>query len=111
MFDLLNLQPNKVSTGLDSYNSFLYALPKAGKSTFAFKSFGQEALFLACENGYGALSGVMAVDITKWGDLVQVTKELKKPEIQSKFKVLVIDTVDIFHKYATKQVSEKILVI
>ena len=107
MFDLLNLQPNKVSTGLDSYNSFLYALPKAGKSTFAFKSFGQEALFLACENGYGALSGVMAIDITKWGDLVALNKQLKMPEIKAKFKVLVVDTVDIMHKYAVKQICQR----
>lgn len=107
MFNLLELQPHKVSTDLSSYHTLLYGPAKAGKSTFFYQSFGQECLFLACENGYGALSGVMAVDITKWGDLVQVTKELKKPEIQSKFKVLVIDTVDIFHKYATKQVCQR----
>lgn len=107
MFDLLNLKPNKVSTGLDNYNSLLYSLPKAGKSTFAFQSFGQECLFLACENGYGALSGVMAVDITKWGDLVALNKQLKMPEIKDKFKVLVIDTVDIMHKYAVKQICQR----
>lgn len=107
MFDLLNLQPNRVSTGLDNYNSLLYSLPKAGKSTFAFQSFGQECLFLACENGYGALSGVMAVDITKWGDLVALNKQLKMPEIKAKFKVLVIDTVDIMHRYAVKQICQR----
>ena len=80
---------------------------KSGKSTFAFQSFGQECLFLACENGYGALSGVMAVDITKWGDLVALNKQLKMPEIKAKFKVLVIDTVDIMHKYAVKQICQR----
>lgn len=49
----------------------------------------------------------MAIDITKWGDLVQATKELKKPEIQDKFKVLVVDTVDIFHRYATKFICQR----
>ena len=107
MIDLLSLKPNKVSTGLDNYNSMLYSLPKAGKSTFAYQSFGQECLFLACENGYGALSGVMAVDITKWGDLVALNKQLKIPEIKAKFKVLVIDTVDIMHKYAVKQICQR----
>ena len=107
MFDLLNLQPNKVSTGLDNYNSMIYSLPKSGKTTFAYQSFGQECLFLACENGYGALSGVMAVDITKWGDLVALNKQLKMPEINAKFKVLVIDTVDIMHKYAVKQICQR----
>ena len=80
---------------------------KSGKSTFAFQSFGQESLFLACENGYGALSGVMAVDITKWGDLVALNKQLKMPEIKAKFKVLVIDTVDIMHRYAVKQICQR----
>ena len=107
MFDLLNLKPNKVSTGLDNYCSLLYSVPKSGKSTFAYQSFGQECLFLACENGYGALSGVMAVDITKWGDLVALNKQLKMPEIKAKFKVLVIDTVDIMHKYAVKQICQR----
>ena len=107
MFDLLNLQPNKVSTGLDNYNSMIYSLPKSGKTTFAYQSFGQECLFLACENGYGALSGVMAVDITKWGDFVALNKQLKMPEIKAKFKVLVIDTVDIMHKYAVKQICQR----
>lgn len=80
---------------------------KSGKTTFAYQSFGQECLFLACENGYGALSGVMAVDITKWGDLVALNKQLKMPEIKAKFKVLVIDTVDIMHKYAVKQICQR----
>ena len=80
---------------------------KSGKSTFAYQSFGQECLFLACENGYGALSGVMAVDITKWGDLVALNKQLKMPEIKAKFKVLVIDTVDIMHRYAVKQICQR----
>lgn len=107
MFDLLNLQPNKVSTGLDNYSSLMYSLPKSGKSTFAFQAFGQECLFLACENGYGALSGVMAVDITKWGDLVALNKQLKMSEVKAKFKVLVIDTVDIMHRYAVKQICQR----
>ena len=85
----------------------MYSLPKSGKSTFAYQSFGQECLFLACENGYGALSGVMAVDITKWGDLVALNKQLKMPEIKAKFKVLVIDTVDIMHRYAVKQICQR----
>lgn len=107
MFNLLDLKPHKVSTDLSSYHTLIYGAAKAGKSTFAYQSFGQECLFLAFESGYGALAGVMAIDITKWGDLVQATKELKKPEIQEKFKVLVIDTVDIFHKYATKFICQR----
>ena len=107
MFDLLNLQPNKVSMDISSYNSFVYGNAKVGKSTLAYELFGGEGLFLAFEQGYNALSGVMAVDITKWADLIQVNKELKKPEVKDKFKVLIIDTVDIMHKYALKHVCLK----
>lgn len=107
MFDLLNIKPNQVSTDLSSYSSLLYSVPKGGKTTFAYESFGQECLFVAFEQGYSALSGVLAVDITKWADLIQLNKELKKEDVQTKFKVLVLDTVDIMHRYAVKHVCLK----
>lgn len=80
---------------------------KVGKSTLAHELFQEKGLFLAFEQGYNALSGVFAVDVTKWADLIQINKELKKPEVQSKYKVLVIDTVDIMHKYAVKHICLK----
>ena len=52
-------------------------------------------LLLAFEKGYNALPGVMAQDITSWGELKQVMRELKKPEVKETFKSLIIDTADI----------------
>lgn len=100
MFDLENLEGFKVSKDLGSYTSLIYGVPKIGKSTFAYKMFGKDCLFLAFEQGYKALAGVMKVDITKWADLYKLNKELKKDSVKNKFKVLVIDTIDILDKLA-----------
>lgn len=66
---------------------------KCGKTTFGVKMPG--ALLLAFERGYNALPGVIAQDITTWGEMKQVVRELKKPEVKERFKSLIIDTADI----------------
>ena len=102
--DLLNLQPNAVSKDLSSYTSLVYAPAKAGKTTLAYKLFGEDMLIVATEKGYKGLSGVLAIDITKWSDFVKLTKELKRPEVQARYKVLVIDTIDILPDLAVKHI-------
>lgn len=54
-----------------------------------------KALLLAFEPGYHALPGVMAQDITSWGEMKQVYRELKKPEVQQAFRSVIVDTIDI----------------
>lgn len=53
------------------------------------------ALLLAFEAGYNALPGVMAQDITSWGEMKQVYRELKKTEIKEAYKCIICDTIDI----------------
>lgn len=91
--DLLNLQPHKVSRDLSGYIIYLYGEGKTGKTTLATQAGG--ALLLAFEKGYNALGGVYAVDMTSWKDVRDILKELKKPEIQEKFKSVIFDTIDI----------------
>ena len=91
--DLLNIQPHKVSRDLSGYITFVYGPPKCGKTTFGVKMPG--ALLLAFERGYNALPGVIAQDITTWGEMKQVVRELKKPEVKAVYKSLIIDTADI----------------
>ena len=91
--NLLSLQPHKVSTDLSGYITFIYGPAKCGKTTFGSKMPG--ALLLAFERGYNALPGVIAQDITSWSEMKQVVRELKKPEVQSVYKSIIIDTVDI----------------
>lgn len=107
MFNLEELQPNKVSKDLSSYTSLIYGVPKIGKTTFAYKMFGERALLLGFERGYKALAGVMAVDITKWSELVKLNQELKKPSVKEKFDVLVIDTTDLMEKLAKQYILQQ----
>ena len=92
-FNLLELTPHSVSRDLSGYITFLYGPAKCGKTTFGSKMPG--ALLLAFERGYNALPGVMAVDVTSWGEMKQLVRELKKPEVKERYKSLIIDTADI----------------
>ena len=91
--NLLELTPHSVSRDLSGYITFLYGPAKCGKTTFGSKMPGH--LLLAFERGYNALPGVMAQDITTWGEMKQVVRELKKPEVKERFKSIIVDTADI----------------
>ena len=91
--DLLNLQPHKVSRDLSGYITFIYGPPKVGKTTFGTRAPGH--LLLAFERGYNALPGVMAQDITTWGEMKSVVRDLKKPEVKAMFQTIIVDTADV----------------
>lgn len=91
--NLLGIKPHQVSRDLSGYITYIYGAPKAGKTTLATQMDG--ALLLAFERGYNALPGVMAQDITSWGEMKQVYRELKKDEVKEAYHAVVIDTVDI----------------
>ena len=91
--DLLSIKPHKVSRDLSGYITYIYGEPKTGKTTLASKM--PNALLLAFERGYNAIPGIIPQDITTWGELKQVVRELKKPEVRDTFKSILVDTVDI----------------
>lgn len=91
--NLLNIQPHKVSRDLSGYITFVYGAPKTGKTTLATQMDG--CLLLAFEPGYHALPGVIAQDVLTWGEMKQIYRELKKPEVQAVYKAVIIDTIDI----------------
>lgn len=91
--NLLSLQPHKVSRDLTGYITYIYGAAKTGKTTLASQA--GKALILAFERGYNALPGVYAQDITSWGDVRAVVRELKKPEVKEMFQTIVFDTIDI----------------
>lgn len=103
--NLLNIQPHKVSTDLSGYITYIYGAPKTGKTTLAVQM--PKALLLAFEKGYNALPGVMAQDITSWGDMKQVFRELKKPEVKSTFESIVVDTIDIAADMCQKYICDQ----
>lgn len=91
--DLLSLQPHKVSRDLSGYITYIYGAPKTGKTTLASQM--GNSLLLAFEPGYHALPGVIAQDITSWGEMRQAYRELKKPEVKERFSAVIVDTIDI----------------
>ena len=103
--NLLNIEPHKVSKDLSGYITYIYGAPKTGKTTLATQMPG--ALLLAFEAGYNALPGVIAQDITTWGEMKQVYRELKKPEVKETYKAVVIDTIDIAAEKCQKYVCQQ----
>lgn len=91
--DLLSIQPHKVSRDLSGYITFIYGPAKVGKTTFGSKMPGH--LILAFERGYNALPGIMKYDVTTWGEMKQIVRELKKPEVKEVYKSIIVDTADV----------------
>lgn len=104
--NLLALEPHKVSRDLSGYITYLYGEPKVGKTTLVSHFPG--ALLLATEKGYNALPGVFVQDITRWSDLKEVIRELKKPEVKEKFQSVIIDTIDVAAGYCDKYICNQL---
>lgn len=104
--NLLNIQPHKVSRDLSGYMTYIYGPGGAGKTTFGVAT--PKPLLLAFERGYNALPGVLAQDITSWGELKQVVRELKKPEVKETFSTIIIDTVDIASQLCEKYLCSQL---
>ena len=93
MINLLDIKPHQVSRDLSTYITYIYGAAGTGKTTLASQM--DKALLLAFEKGYNAIPGIMAQDISTWGEMKQVVRELKKPEVKEAFHCIVVDTVDI----------------
>lgn len=104
--NLLGLTPNKVSRDLSGYITYIYGPGGAGKTTFGVQA--PSALLLAFERGYNALPGVLAQDITTWGQMKEVLRELKKPEVKATFKTIIVDTVDIASVICEKYICSQL---
>ena len=103
--NLLNIEPHKVSKDLSGYITYIYGAPKTGKTTLAVQM--PKTLLLAFERGYNALPGVIAQDVTSWGDMKQVMRELKKPEVKANFDAVVVDTIDIASDFCQKYICQQ----
>lgn len=91
--DLQKLTPHKISRDLSGYITYLYGLPKVGKTSLGADM--PKPLLLAFERGYNALAGIIAQDISSWAEMKQVVRELKKPENKESFITIIVDTVDL----------------
>ena len=104
--NLLGIQPHKVSRDLSGYITFIYGPPKVGKTTLATQMPG--ALLLAFERGYNAIPGIIAQDVNTWGEMKQIFRELKKPEVQEVYKTIIVDTVDIAADLCQKYICNQL---
>lgn len=92
--DLKNLKKHTISKSLRSKSCLIFGSPKIGKSTWA--SGAEKVLFFNFENGTEFLPlETEPIPIQKWTELKAYLKQLRDPEIQKMFSVLVIDTVTI----------------
>jgi hypothetical protein len=103
--DLLSLQPHKISRSLSGYITYIFGRAKVGKTSLAAQA--DDCLLVACERGYNAIPNIVAQDVTSWSEMRQVYRELKKPEVQKRFKTLIIDTIDLAAKYCTKYICNQ----
>lgn len=103
--DLLAIEPNKVSTDLSGYITYIYGEGKTGKTTMASKM--KNALLLAFEPGYKAIPGIRAQDITSWAQVKQVQRQLRDPKVKEAYKSIVVDTVDIAAALCEKYVCSQ----
>lgn len=104
--NLKALQPHKVSRDLSGYITYIYGPGGAGKTTFGSKM--PKPLLLAFEKGYNALPGVIAQDVTTWGEMKQVLRQLDDPEVKDTFKTIIIDTVDIASQLCEKYICNQL---
>lgn len=109
MIDLLNLQPNKVSTDLTQYPMTLLALTGHGKTTTlkkmleSFSTDGRKPLFLMFEDRYQGIPNIMAVRIHDMMELQQVLIQLRSnPKLKEIYSCVVIDTVQKFEAMAIR---------
>ncbi len=104
--NLKAIQPHKVSRDLSGYITYIYGPGGAGKTTFGVAT--PKPLLLAFERGYNALPGVMAQDITTWGEMKQVLRQLKDPEIKEAYKTVIVDTVDVASQLCEKYICTQL---
>lgn len=104
--DLLAIQPHKVSRDLSGYITYIYGPGGAGKTTFGASC--KKPLLLAFELGYKALPGVMAQPVQSWGEVKQVLRDLKRPEVKEAYSTIVVDTVDIASQLCEKYMCNQL---
>jgi hypothetical protein len=105
--DLLNIEPVKASTDLASYTSFIYGIPKIGKTTFVHKLYGDRVLFVATEKRHKVLVGANVQYISSWVEYLQVLSQLRNPKVKEKFDVIAIDTVENLYKMLEEYILAK----
>lgn len=90
--NILDLQPNVLTTDFASYNFLLYSPPGVGKTTFAYEMFPTRSLVLGFEMGYKGIPGVIGVPVPNYYTLLKYVDQLDTVEARQKYDTLIVDT-------------------
>lgn len=104
--DLLNIEPHRISYGVEGKHFLFYGPPSTRKTTVATQF--PDALLLATEIGYQFIPNVKAVNIDSWYTFTAIVRQLKKKEIKEAYKTIVIDTVSLLADMAVKFTCDKL---
>lgn len=102
---ILNIQPHKVSKDLRGYSVLFYGDPKSGKTSTAVQF--PKHLLLAFEKGYAAIPGAMAKPINRWGEFVEVMRELRNEATKEHFETVIVDTADIAYELCESYICNR----
>jgi hypothetical protein len=91
--DLTKLKPHIISESLHDKIFLFYGEAGTRKTTVAAEFEG--SLLAAFEIGYKFIDGVQAQPIQSWSDFKQFLRELKRDEVRSMYKTIVVDTVTL----------------
>lgn len=101
------IEPIKASTDLASYASFIYGVPKIGKTTFVHNLYGKKVLFLATEKRHKVLVGAYVQYISSWPEFLQALSQLRSPKMREQYDVVAIDTVENLYRMLEKYLLAK----
>lgn len=110
--DLINLQPNKVSTNLSQYTMVIIGDSGVGKTTEMMNFLtsiapkGKMPLFIEFEDRFQNIPGIAAIKIDTMEDFKILLSQLKIPKVKEKFSCLVIDTIDKYEEFCEQFVLD-----
>lgn len=110
--DLMGLTGNKITTNLNQYPIILMSQTGIGKTTSmkqileSLTDDERVPLFLAFEDRFQNIPGIMAIRVRSVADLQTIIAQLKNPELKKKFSAVVIDTLDKCSDLISKYVAD-----
>lgn len=107
MIDIFNVEPVKVSVNPADYSTFIYGVPKIGKTTLAYDLYKERGLFLATEDRHKTLAGANVIRLTSWVDYLTVMGQLRQPQAKDLYDVVIVDTVENLYNMLEKFVAAK----
>ena len=113
ILDILNIQPNKISTDLTSYNFLLYSMPGIGKTSLAVSLFPEKHFILGAEYGFKGIPGAIGVAVPDYFSLNQYVKQLDTVEARERFDTIIVDTTSkigsMIEEYVLSQYGKNFL--